>query len=161
MSIFGSGSCEAELPGPGSSTRVIRRARPVVSSISISAPRSRTSPEATGNDAGRFETKRFRIGSIARPRIAYTGHHIHHPARTGAPHSVTLLVRYMASGRDDGNAGAQTLDCVFARDPSAACCVLAVDDDEIQCLLFLKPRQPADHGVAPWFAHDVAQKKNR
>ena len=52
-SIFGSGSDEAVVPGPGSSTRVIRTARPVLSSISISAPRRRTSPPATGNDAGR------------------------------------------------------------------------------------------------------------
>src|SRR5439155_21865480 len=67
----------------------------------------------------------------------------------------------MVASRDDGNAGAQKFDCDFARNPSAACCVLAVDDDEIQCLLFLKLRQPADHSVAPWLAHDVAEKKNR
>src|SRR5215831_16792580 len=76
MSIFGSGSGVAGEFGPGSSTRVMRTARPVASSISMSAPRRRTSPPATGNDAGRFDTNRFMIGSIARPRMEFTGPHM-------------------------------------------------------------------------------------
>src|SRR5205823_7528264 len=76
MSIFGSGSGVADELGPGSSTRLMRTARPLVSSMSMSAPRKRTSPPATGNDAGRFEMNRFMIGSMARPRMEFTGPHI-------------------------------------------------------------------------------------
>src|ERR1700736_271096 len=75
LSIFGSGSPDS-CAGPGSSTRLIRAARPLFSSISTSAPCKRTSPAATGNEAGMLETNRFIIGSIARPRMEFTGPHI-------------------------------------------------------------------------------------
>ncbi len=46
------------MEAPGSSTRTIRRAQPVVSSIWSKTPRNRASPCATGKAAGRLETKR-------------------------------------------------------------------------------------------------------
>jgi len=64
---------------------LIREARPVVSSISTSAPRNRTSPFATGNCAGRFEMKRCTIGSTARPMIEFTGPHIPASQRNAVP----------------------------------------------------------------------------
>ena len=72
-----------------------------------------------------------------------------------------LLVPDVIAGRYHGDARAQEIDGDFRRDSPAARGVLAVDDDEVERVRFLQTRQLRDHGAAAWFAHNVAEKKNR
>ena len=72
-----------------------------------------------------------------------------------------LLIPNMVTGRDNRHACPQKLNCNFSGYPSTAGGVLAVDDNEIQCVLFLQLGQSRDHGVASGRANDIAQKKNR
>jgi hypothetical protein len=67
----------------------------------------------------------------------------------------------MITGRYNRYPCSQELDRDFSRYSSTAGCVLAVNDDEIQCILFFQLRHPSNDGFAPWFTYDIAQKKNR
>src|SRR5947207_1131032 len=72
-----------------------------------------------------------------------------------------LLVPDVIAGRYHGNARPEEIDGYFRRDSPAARGVLAVDDDEVERVRLLQTRQLRDHGAAAWFAHNVAEKKNR
>ena len=70
-----------------------------------------------------------------------------------------LLVPDVIAGRDDGSARAQKIDRDLSGDAATAGRVLAIDDREIDPVLFLQLRQPRDHRAAARLANDVAQKK--
>ena len=73
--------------------------------------------------------------------------------------TVDELVR--RGGHDDRNARAQQFDRDLSGNPAAAGGVFAVNDYEIDIVLFLQFRQSPDDSVAARFANDIAEEKNR
>src|ERR1039457_3821268 len=72
-----------------------------------------------------------------------------------------FLIPDVIPSRYHRDARAQEIDGDSWRDSTAARGVLAVDDNEVDCVRFLQARQLRDHGAAAWLAYNVAEKKNR
>ena len=71
-----------------------------------------------------------------------------------------LLIPQMIAAGDDINAGGKKFARDGRRDAVAAGGVLAVGDDEIQRVFLAQARQDGFDGLAPRFAHDVADEEN-
>ena len=99
-----------------------------------------------------------------RPCPGRAGRIIERPQETrlGFKERLNLLaIPNMVAGGDDRSARPQQIDGDPRCNAATGGGVFAVYDDEIERPALLQIWQTGDDGVATWFAHDVAKKKNR